>query len=173
MLTKNLWYLYAPKRGEELRERRLAIDCCREKPLLKYTLPYTAKIIKCMGKLRTTIFGVEDLRKLNCELMLSSHQRSSGCQIYELNRLDKAPSIFFTDGWRILKFLVIKCQRDDVVASVHLFFFFYSRRTNNCFISLHRRSNRPQVLLNVVCNPKDWKKFVFIEEVGPSRPWWV
>lgn len=98
LVTRNLAYLCTPERGEELREKRPAIDWHREKPMLKYTIPYTAKVDKSMGQIRTTQFGVEVLRKLNQELMLSSHRRSSGCRISNLSRFAKAPSIFFTDG---------------------------------------------------------------------------
>lgn len=43
-----------------------------------------------------------------------------------------------------------------------------------CYVSLYQRPNRPQVLLHALSNPKEWKeKFVFIKEVGPSRPFWV
>lgn len=47
------------------------------------------------------------------------------------------------------------------------------KKVNKCFVCLHRHYNRPQLLLHDVSNPKDWKKFVFMEEVGPSRPLWV
>lgn len=60
------------------------------------------------------------------------------------------------------------------MATSSLFFFFYSHWKNNCFVSLHRRSNHPQILEHSISNPKGWKeKFVFIKEDGPSRSWWV
>lgn len=92
-----------------------------------------------------------------------------------LNFLNICPGQLRANGWRILLSFIIKCKREGVVASARLFiFFFYSRLTNNCFVSLHRRSNRPQLLLHAVSNSKDWKKNLgFIEEVGPSRPFWV
>lgn len=95
------------------------------------------------------------------------------CDVFNL--LNICPAQLTVNYWRIFLSFIFKCERNGVAASSCLFFFFfYSRWTENCFVSLHRRSNRPEVLLHVVSNPKDWKKkFVFIDKVGPSRPWLV
>lgn len=93
-VTKTLSYLCTPKRGEELRVKRPAIDWRRAKPMLTYTPPYTAMVDTSMLQFWTTIIDEDDIRKMNQEVMFSGHRRTSRCHIAYWSAMLRHPLFF-------------------------------------------------------------------------------